>query len=179
MKYSHKALILKNLDNSGDRAIESEALQLNKNAYGIRLYLNREETIARAKQINTIFIQSAYAFTRAECPPEFIYTANDKIISIKVFTLNKFDNQHSENTDITNYFKVAQTYSDVKDYIASIYYSNEKVEYQWPEPPEMELKIDLMLMTAPTMDNKHQFKIQVTLSDGRILEQQTTEIQLL
>ena len=51
-KYSHKALFLKNLDNSSKQAVETEALQLNKNAYGIRLHLTREKWIlARASKL--------------------------------------------------------------------------------------------------------------------------------
>ena len=38
-KYSHKTLIVKNLDNNGAEPIVSESTELNKNAYGIRLYV--------------------------------------------------------------------------------------------------------------------------------------------
>jgi len=174
--YSHKAIFLKNLDNSGEKVIESESLQLNKNAYGIRLYVAREKVfIARTKHINSIFIQSANA-TSCECPPEYIYFPSDSIVSIKIFTVNNFDNQHSENSDITNYFKVAHLYSNVENYVTKInhtYYSD------FEDFSENGLSVDLLLMTAPTINNFHQFKIQVKLSDGRILEELTTEIELL
>jgi len=173
--YSHKALYLKNLDNSGEKAIETELLQLNKNAYGIRIYLEREKVvIARTKKINSIFIQSAYA-TSCECPPEFLYFPNDSIVSIKIFTINNFDNQHSENSDITAYFRVAGSYSTVESHVANMRYTYEYDFEYWGQ----ELKLDFLLMTAPTANNKQQFEIQVTLSDGRILKQQTPEIELL
>ncbi len=177
VKYSHKTLSLKNLDNSGENAIESEASELNKNAYGIRLYLAREKnTIAQnIKQINSIFIQSAYA-TSCECPPEYIFSASDSIISIKIFTLNNFDNQHFENSDITDYFRIAHTYSSVKDHLTSIHYT---YEYDIQELTEKTLEIDLLLMIAPEINSNHQFKIQIALSDGRVLEQQTREVKLL
>ena len=177
IKYSHKTLILKNLDNSGEQAIESEVLELNKNSYGIRLYLTRERnTIACARQSYSLFFHSAYAFTPARCLPAYIFSPTDSIISIKVFTLNNFDNQHPENSDITNYFKVAQSYSVVKEHIANMPFT---YEYDFEAQFEKKLKIDLMLMTAPTRNNPHQFNIQVTLSDKRIFEQETTEIELL
>jgi len=127
--------------NGSASAIESELLQLNKNAYGIRLYLEREKVVVACtkKQINSIFIQSAYA-TICDCPPEFLYFANDSIVSIKIFTVNNFDNQHLENSDVTDYFKVAGSFSTIESYVANMYY---------------------------------------TLSDGRILKQQTLEIELL
>ena len=174
--YSHKTMFLKNLDNSGAEIIESEALQLNKNAYGIRLYLEREKVVVACvkKQINSIFIPSAYA-TSCDCPPEFLYFANDSIVSIKIFTINDFDNQHLENSDVTDYFKVAGSFSTIESYVANMYYTYADDFVYWGR----ELKLDLLLMTAPTANNKQQFEIQVALSDGRILKQKTIEIELL
>jgi hypothetical protein len=168
-------MFLKNLDNSGENIVESESLQLNKNAYGIRLYLEREKVVvARAKPVNSIFIQSAYA-TSCGCPPEFIYFPNDSIVSIKIFTANNFDNQHLENSDVTDYFRVAGLFSTIESYVATLYYTYDYDFEYWGR----ELKLDLLLMTAPTANNKQQFEIQVALSDGRILKQKTIEIELL
>lgn len=176
--YSHKAMFLKNLDNIGAKIIESESLQLNKNAYGIRLYLEREKVVvACAKPINSIFIQSAYA-TSCKCPPEFLYFPNDSIVSIKVFTVNNFDNQHLENSDITDYFRVAHSYSTVENDVANRRYSYGS-DAEFEKSCGKEIKIDLLLMTAPTISHLYQFKIQVKLSDRRILEQLTSEIELL
>jgi hypothetical protein len=173
--YSHKTLLLINLDNSGKQTIETESSQINKNAYGIRLYLTREKnTVACTKQMHSIFVQSAYA-TSIVCPPEYIYSPTDSILSIKIFTLNNFDNQNSENSEITDYFRVAHSYSTVENYVANMYYTYEdNFEYWWQE-----MEIDLLLMTAPTANNKQQFEVQITLSDGRILKQQTLEIELI
>ena len=182
-KYSHKALLLKNLDNSGKKVIESESLQLNKNAYGIRIYLTREKNlVARARQVNNVFVQSAYAFSCECLVPEFVYAPSDSITSIKIFTINDFDDRHSENSDITDYFRIAHSFSTIKDFVANERYTYKygyRYHHSSEKPFEDELKIDLLLMTAPTMNNKQQFKIQVTLSDRRIFEEQTTEIQLL
>ena len=175
--YSHKTLLLKNLDNSGERAVETESLQINKNAYGIRLFLTREQSfVASVKQINSFFIQSVYATSVPDCY-KYLYSAIDRIESIKIFTLKNFDNQHSANSDVTDYFKEAQTYSSVEKYVKNLNYS-----YEWNEFdtfPWKELIANLMLMAVPTTTGNQQFKIQVKLSDGRILEQQTSEIELL
>ena len=177
-KYSHKALFLKNLDNSGEKAIVSESLQHNKNAYGIRLNFQIEEKLAtvRVKQINSFFIQSAYATSVESCP--YVYQSVESIVSIKVFTLHNFDNLHTENTDITEYFKVAQTYSSVEDYLSNRDFQKAIRDYgSFINLGKFE--IDLMLMTPPTTNNRQQFKVRVELSDGRIFEEQTTEIELL
>ena len=178
--FSHKALSLRNLDNSGRQAVESEALQLNKNAFGIRLTIEREvvsTTTTRRNRCNP-FIQSAYAVSW-ECPPEFIYSAKDSIVSIKIFTMNDFDIQHPENSDVTGLFRVAHSFSTIENFVANINYSFESHSESNFERWMRELSIDLLLMTPPTANNKQQFEVQVALSDGRILKQQTTEIELL
>jgi len=169
-------LLLKNLDNSGEKAIETESLQINKNSYGIRLYLTREKSIiACIKQKKIDFIQSAYA-QDVICPPEYIFSPDDSIVSIKIVTINSFDNQHSENSDISDYFRVAHSYSTIENYVANMLYT-------YPSDSEVffedKLSIDLLLMTTSTTNNKQQFEVQVALSDGRVLKQQTLEIELL
>lgn len=175
--YSHQTLSLKNLDNSGEQAMESDSLQLNKNAYGIRLYLIREEVVtAQHTQRNRSFlIPSVYAM-KCECAPECVYSAKDSILSIKIVTLHKFDDQHPENSDITDYFKIAHTYSSVKNYVATLHYT---YPYDILAFLDKELKIDLLLMAAPETTENQQFEVQLVLSDGRILKQQTPEIKLL
>jgi hypothetical protein len=172
VSYSHKTLLLKNLNNNAEYPIETETVRLNKSAYGIRLYLTREQNAtACTKPVNSIFIQSAYAFS-CECPPERIYTASDSIVSIKIFTINNFDDNHSENSDVTDCFKIRHSYSSIEDYVA-----NERYTYE--DYFKTPLTIDLLLMNVPTADNNQQFKVQVVLSDKRIFEQLTNEIQLL
>ncbi len=175
--YSHKALFIKNLDNSGKGAIASDSLELNKNAYGIRFSLEREKNgIAQnLKQANSIFVQPANAFS-CLCPPDCIYLPSDSIVSINIFTLKDFDDLHSENSDITEYFRVKHSYATVEEYVANIYYT---FEYDIEAFSEMLLEFDLLLMTAPTAGSNQQFKVRVVLSDGRVLEQQTSEIKLL
>jgi hypothetical protein len=169
---------LKNLDNSGEKAVVTESLQLNKNAYGIRLNFQIEEKLAnaRVKQINSFFIQSAYATSVESCP--YVYQPVESIVSIKVFTLHNFDNLHTENSEITEYFKVAQTYSSVEDYIANMDFK-QVIRDDGLFIYHGKFEIDLMLMTPPTTNNSQQFKVRVELSDGRIFEEQTTEIKLL
>lgn len=173
--YSHKTVLLKNLDNSGAEAIESESLQLNKNAYGIRLYLEREKVaVACGNPINSIFVQSAYA-TSCDCPPDFVYYANDSIVSIKIVAINDFDDLHLKNSDVTDCFRVANSFSTIDRHVDKMYYTFEYDFEHWGR----DIKLDLLLMTVPTADNKQQFEVQVALSDGRILKQQTPEVELL
>ncbi|MDH8700975.1 hypothetical protein M2138_000309 [Dysgonomonadaceae bacterium PH5-43] len=178
--YSHKTMFLKNLDNSGEYVIESESSQLNKNAYGIRLCLEREVIVATysKRQFNSMFIQSAYA-TSCVCPPEFINHPIDSIVSIKIITVNDFDNQYLENSDVTDCFRIAGSFSEVDDYVAGMQY-----DYTYDYADNFEyygrnIELDFLLMIPPKANNKQQFEVQLILSDGRILKQQTLEIELL
>jgi len=167
------------LDNSGASAAETDSPQINKNAYGIRLFLTRErDIIARARQINSVLIQSVHAIT-IYCPPKYIYTARDSIISIKIFTINDFDNQHLAGADITSYFRTPRSFSTVESLVADMGYTSWDYFGDGWDYLVRKLRIDLLLMFAPTANNLHQFKVQVELSDGRILEQYTTEVELL
>jgi hypothetical protein len=153
--------------------MESDSSQLNKNAYGIRIYLVREQ-VSYTKPNSSIFIQSAYAVD-CFCPTN-TYLARDSILSIKIFTVNDFDSQHAANSDVTDYFKIIHSYQSIENYVANIQYTFG--EYR-DSLADSEFQIDVLLMTAPTTNNKQQFTVQVALSDGRILEQQTPEIELL
>ena len=177
--FTHKSLSLINLDNSGARPVESESLQLNKNAFGIRLYLEGEVISAATHRARggSLLIQSAYAIS-CGCPPAFTYTANENILSIRIFTMNDFDSQHPANSDITDLFRVGRSFSTVESFVANRRDSFEgDVEFEFWQ--EHELTIDLLLMFPPTANNKHQFEVQVALSDGRVLKQQTIEIELI
>ena len=177
--FTHKSLSLMNLDNSGARPVESELLQLNKNAFGIRLFLEAEFSPALTHQSRggSFLIQSAYAVS-CWCLPEFVYTAKENILSITILTLNDFDSQHPANSDVTDLFRVARSFSTIENFVANRPHSFE-VDIELEFWQEQELTIDLLLMFPPSANNKQQFEVQVALSDGRILKQQTTEIELL
>ena len=172
--YLYESLYLKNLDNSGRVAIESESVEINKNAYGIRVYLTMIEplyTKASAGK-NSLFISSASAFS-CECPSPFIYEPRDRVVSFKIYTLNDFDDNNPMNSDISSYFRDAYSYLDIGLLIDNL---NETIEYI---NPRRETQIDLLLMTPPAiLDVKHKFKVQLSFSSGRVLEQET-EVELI
>jgi hypothetical protein len=169
--YTHKTILVSNLDNSGSQPVITTSNSVVKTGYGIRVQLNREKTVSNGKQ-GALFIQSAYAFD-CDCPPVNQLLPKDSVTSIKIFTLNDFDATHSANADISDYFKVYRffSFSTIKDYL-----KNSKSTLY--EDSELELTLDLLLMTAPSINAQHKFKVQITLSDGRVLEQETSQIQL-
>lgn len=179
-KYSHSTLTVQNLDNSGQEAVVTESSQINKNSYGIRIIVDRDRAYQSINSVstNSLFIQSVQA-TSIVCPPEYEFSPKDSIVSLKVFTVNKFDGNHSENSEITEYFRTPYMYKTVNDVISNLYYFIQS-DFEFEKTEEAnQIILDLLLMKAPEVGKSHQFKIQIELSDGRILEQLTPKTEMI
>ncbi|MFT6718716.1 MAG: hypothetical protein ACJAY8_001112, partial [Sphingobacteriales bacterium] len=66
--YSNCSLEIQNLDNRGEKAIVSESNSFSKQAFGIRVLIQRERNACTVIGNNSIFFKSAYA-SSCECPP--------------------------------------------------------------------------------------------------------------
>jgi hypothetical protein len=170
--YTNKDIVLTNIDNSGSEPITTTANSVPKQAYGIRTQLNREKTACLSPS-KSIFIQTAYA-TSCNCPPPNQLLARDSVTAIQIFTLNDFDANHPANSDVSDYFRIfkGSSFSTISDFI--IDYNT--ILY---DESELELLFDVLLMTPPILNQKHYFKIKISLSDGRTLEATTTSIDLI
>ncbi|NII23795.1 DUF5034 domain-containing protein [Pseudoflavitalea sp. X16] len=170
-RYTNKTISVEHLDNSGSEAVVSTSGSVTKKAYGIRLRLIREQ-LACIQQRKSLFIQSAYAYS-CGCEPALQFLAKDSITSIKVYTLNDFDGTHPAGSDLSGYFKVYSVYNfmTIEDYL-------KYMDVTLYAESQLDTRIDLLLMTAPVLTGQHQFKVQLTLSDGRTLETETSTIEL-
>jgi hypothetical protein len=165
--FTHKTITINNLDNAGSEPAVSTATSIIKAAYGIRIQVDREKT-ACTGPARSLFIESAYA-TKCNCPPEMRLMPKDSITAIKVFTLNDFDSNHLANAEISDYFRVYTPHSFLA--ITTYLQASKNVLYN---ESDLGIKIDLLLMTTPAMNTQHKFKVQITLSDGRIFEPETS-----
>lgn len=170
--YTNCSLTINILDNSGAEPIVIQSNTIPKEAFGIRVIINRNEDICKAKTRKSIFFQSAYAIY-CDCPPEFQYLPLDSITSVKIFTIKDFDSEHLENTDVSDYFFVYRRHEFYKidEYIEGI----ETIVYDFEYQP---FEFDLLLMSTPTISTEHQFKMAVELSDGRTLNALTEVLEL-
>ena len=170
--YTNKSISINHLDNSRSEPLVSTSDSIIKKAYGIRLQLIRER-LACIEKRQSVFIQSAYAFS-CGCPPAKQFLPKDSITAIKIYTLHDFDSNHPADSDVSGYFKIYQafTFSTIPDYIKTSYL----VLY---DDRELAKQIDFLLMTVPAISGQHQFKVEITLSDGRVLINETTTIELI
>ena len=164
--YIYESLSLENLDNSGKSAVETNAEEVNRNAYGMRLFfMVGEPKYSRVSGCWSLF-PAANAFA-CNCPPSVEYSSSASISSIKIYSLNDFNDEKSANSDISEYFKVADYYCDVKDIEK---YTN----VSFAEVLASGYKVDFLLMTPPAEKYvNHRFKVSISLSDGQTLECET------
>lgn len=170
--YTNCSMSVSNLDNTGSKPVVTQSNTISKEAYGIRVEINRNENICKVKPNHSIVFQSAYAMS-CDCPPELQYLPLDSITDIKLISLNDFDSEHLANADVSNYFYISggNQFTEISKFIENDY----SVLYNFTNPG---LEFDLLLMFPPTLGTEHQFTVEVELSDGRILNVQTEVLEL-
>ncbi len=172
LDYTNCQISVENIDNSGEKPIIVQTTDVPKEAYGIRLNLIRSVGTCQLDNYQSFLFPSAYACKDNSNVTE--YRPLEAISAIKIITLNDFDTTHQANNDVTSYFYLLEKdgFISINDYLSGqdfIYY----------DTSAMNLKLDLLLMTAPTQGTQHQFSIEVYLTDGRILTAETPIINLI
>jgi hypothetical protein len=161
-----------NLDNSGQEPLETSSGSVVKTAYGIRVKLTREKMV-RIDRSKIMLGEPAYAYD-CSCPPTDEFLPTDSIAAIRVITLTDFNSSHLVNSAVSTYFKVYKSYSfsTLDDFV-------NKTSATFFNETELQVTFDLLLMTPPDSNGPHQFRVQIILSDGRTLEQDTSTIDFI
>jgi hypothetical protein len=167
--FTKKSFTLKNLDASLPQPMVSSAAIIASANYGMQIQLLTENLAVRKQNINWGLMQTAQA---CSCP-EISFIAKEDITSIAIFSNNDFDASHPKNTDLSLYFKVKKpnlmvTIADYLKNLKDYSYLASTAFYE-----------GVFLQVSPTLNKKHKFRIKMTLSDGRILEAETTEVELI
>ncbi|WP_165501288.1 DUF5034 domain-containing protein [Pedobacter psychrodurus] len=160
---------LKNMDVSLPQPMVTNTGIISSVNYGIQVQLITEQLTLTKPRITWGLMQSAYACSCNE--DDFI--AKEGILSLKIVSNNDFDTSHPKNTDLNSYFKAKKgsTMISIDDYIKSSKDLSYNTRYAFNE--------GVFLQVRPAIAKKHRFKLIITLSDGRILEAETTEIELV
>jgi Domain of unknown function (DUF5034) len=164
LRYSYQSLKVTSFDNSGEQLIPAQSGPVAKEAYGITLDLN---FIQIASERGSLF-PSAYAF-KCSCEPSFRLVPKDSIIAIAITSLHDFDDTHPSGSVVTGYFRAlaAGSYITVGNYLAHV----GKVNYPIGE-------FNLYLLTPPQVTGDYAFKVDVTLSDNRVMSDTTSLVNL-
>ena len=169
--YTNKTLTINHLDNSGSAPVIASSDTVRKSAYGIRMNLVRETVVCNHNR-TSLFISSAYAF-KCDCEPPNQILPRDSITALHISTVNDFDATHPANSDVTGYFRVYKDFyfQTISDYV-------QKARLIAYNDNELQITADLLLMTPPATNTLHRFVVTLTLSDGRVLSRETSEIHL-
>ncbi|OJV54634.1 MAG: hypothetical protein BGO31_06605 [Bacteroidetes bacterium 43-16] len=165
--YAYERLTVLSLDNSGSTAELSGSDSVRKQAYGIRVNIER---ILVAVQHDWHLGNLAYATTWNCLARE--YNPANAIKMIKIITLNDFDASHPAGAELSDYFKKvdAGKFYDIE----TIYKQESQVfKSNFLEP----LEADVLLTKAPEHSGLYTFVVETDLSDGTILKD-TTSVQL-
>lgn len=182
-QYTNQHIQLDNLDNRGNAPVVSTSGSVLKEAYGVRVHLYRD-LLARSGAPRAGFITPAQAFS-CDCSRDAKVSPKDSITAIHIVTRYDFDASHPAGSDISDLFRVHTEVFPNQDLVtldAYIRYPDllyKSDAYDAVEAFIAALAFDILLMEAPAAGGLHRFNIQLALSDGRILEQETAEIELL
>lgn len=166
--FTNKGLLLKNLDLSLPQPMLTNSGTVSSANYGIQVLLQTVLLTKGKQHTNWGLMQSAYA---CSCDNDN-FISKEAILSLKIVSNNDFDTSHPKNTDLSLYFKARKgaTLIPIADYIKTSNDINYDIMYAFNE--------GVFLQVTPNVNKKHKFKLTITLSDGRILEAETTEIEL-
>ncbi len=166
--FTRKGLSLKNMNSSLPQPMVADTGVIASANYGIQVWLQIEHLALRKRQINWGLIQTAQACSCAE--DDFI--PKEDILSVEIFSNNDFDATHPKNTDLSLYFKVInyKVITPIAEHIKRLKDSNYIARSAFYD--------GVFLQTGPTASKKHKFRIKITLSDGRVLEAETNEVEL-
>ncbi|SFH30137.1 DUF5034 domain-containing protein [Pedobacter insulae] len=161
-------LTLNALDSSLPQPMVSQTGVIASANFGFQLLLRTAHVAVRKQQVNWRLIQTAQACSCAE--DDFI--SKEDVLSVEIFSNNDFDASHPKNTDLSVYFEVKnyKTMVPLAEYIKRIKDSNYLARTAFFE--------GIFLTNAPTINKMHKFRVKITLSDGRILEAETPEVEL-
>ncbi len=171
-----KTLFVNHIDSALPEPMITNSLTINANNYGFKMNLLSERVAVKPQNISWGLIQTAYA---CSCP-EDVYKSKERILNIEIFSDSDFDVNHPKNIDLSAYFKV-RTYSNYNANWTKLMTMAEYVPYinKLYQTSSNPFYWGILLQTAPTLSKKHKFRIRMALSDGRILEAETTEVELI
>lgn len=168
--YSFKSVAVTHLDNSGAKPIASSGPVL-KYAYGVGVTIEREQLAMISDVPRYSFFQSAYA---CDCVGNE-YIPKDTLSTFKIFTVNDFDDTHPAGSDVSDYYRISNlnAYTQLDHYVDMYGFDT------LYGPSQLQSTLEILLMTPPTLNTTHQFRIELVLTDGRVMEQMTTPIDLV
>ncbi len=174
LNYSNSSASVFNLDFTSGVGATGSNSPIASTLYGIRFEQNRTLEAYNYSPIPT-FTASTF-ITSCKCDPPIKYNPLDTIIDFRIFTVNNFDSLHASNSEVTKFFKVFEGKNNPKSEIDYFIKSFSRLYFDFNGA---NFVMDLCLVKQPIVPFKHQFKVQIKYSDGRIKELKTDLVDLI
>ena len=148
----------------------SQADTIDASNYGMRIAINTSQGTCH---VPTSFFTSVYA---CKCPEPYLNRPMDTVIDFKIITLNSYNSLHTAGDTITSYFQqfLGSSYKTTSEFVSS-YLSQETRGFN---VVPIRFNFDLKLMTPPNATGRHSFRIEMLMSDNRLLTATSKEVFL-
>jgi len=173
-EYTHCGIKTFNVDNSGNDPKLIGSAEVPKEAYGISLFIERSIDQCTYTSYQSFLFPSAYAVSNCHSEDISTYVPIEYITGIKIITLRDFDNDHLAYSEVTDKFYIFKDnkFISIADYICEKDFTIQGRE-------NLQESLLLLLMDPPEINTEHQFSVEVTLSDGRVLTDTTLVVNLI
>jgi hypothetical protein len=167
--FTRNSMSLISLDASLPKPYYATNSVISGSKYGIQIRLNSTIQVSNSIRGSFGFIQTAYACSCAE--PLFI--PKEYVVAVEIFSDNDFNSFHPKNSDLSSYFQLKLPNDNIFTIADYLQYLK-----KFPQRNYSAFLEGLYLQYSPEKRSKHKFRVKVTLSDGRILEAETAEVEL-
>lgn len=152
---------------------DTDAMSLSYGTYGINIGMKGELASLYQKQSCFSLINTALA---CDCN-EDSYSANDPISSIKIYTVNDFDDTHLSGSDVTEYFvQLQKAYNPIRIEKNTVEVMLHKQLFDMGYG--VHRAYGIYLDKNPTLNNVVAFEVKVTLESGKEFTNRTPPVTL-
>ncbi|MFK7758087.1 MAG: DUF5034 domain-containing protein [Flavobacteriales bacterium] len=173
IKYSHCSIGTRLLDLAGvDPVVVTEPEFIVASSFGIELTLERSESTCFYAPSEFSLFSEAHA-TSCDCQ-DFDSKPRETVSDIRVYTLVDFNEEFIMGDDISSLFIERKFNGSTLGLITAI----DEIIYDYSFTNYENYVMDLVLTTSPDTQADFQFRVEVELSDGRVLEMFTPVVFL-
>ncbi|MFK7758267.1 MAG: DUF5034 domain-containing protein [Flavobacteriales bacterium] len=163
--YSHCALATRLLDlSSGEPVVEEAPEFIVANSFGIEVTLERSEEVCLWNSNKFSLFTEASALT-CDCQ-DFDTTPRETVTDLRVITLTDFNEDFTFGDDVSPLFLERKFNGTTLGLITA----TDEIIYDYSFTQYEDYVMDLVLTQAPELQGDYQFRVEVELSDGRVLE---------
>lgn len=165
LNYSHCSVTTRLLDlQGGEPVVVTEPDFIVATNFGIELTLERSEDVCQFKPSQFSLFSEASALS-CDCL-DFDASPRETVSDIRVFTLSDFNEEVTAGDEVSNLF-LERKFNGVTEGLIT---AADQIIYDYGYAEYDTYVMDLVLTQAPNEQGDFQFRVEIELTDGRVLE---------